>query len=168
MMSYSGIYFYCGHGVKKLSITTRGVIGMAKSETVYHEAWNNFQVILLLIFMVTGIYFLKDLLLFIVPKILLQVRSKTKLALLFCGMGAFLSAFLDALSVTAVLIAVAVGFSKCLTEWRREKAFRTIMIIRRILMWAPSIARFQLSFGDFQEISSFIVHSGRPWEVSAP
>ncbi|MEJ2230298.1 MAG: sodium/proton antiporter NhaB [Nitrospirales bacterium] len=88
------------------------LIGMAKPETVYHEALTNFQVILLLIFMVAGIYFMKDLLLFIFAKILLHVRSKTKLALLFSGMGAFLSAFLDALTVTAVIIAVAVGFFK--------------------------------------------------------
>ncbi len=88
------------------------LIGMAKPETVYHEALNNFQVILLLIFMVAGIYFMKDLLLFIFAKILLHVRSKTALALLFSGMGAFLSAFLDALTVTAVIIAVGVGFFK--------------------------------------------------------
>ena len=44
-------------------------IGMAKSETVYHEALNNFSVILLLIFMVAGIYFMKDLLLYVFAKI---------------------------------------------------------------------------------------------------
>ena len=88
------------------------LIGLAKPQTVYHEALNNFQVILLLIFMVAGIYFLKDLLLVVFAKILLQVRSKIKLALLFSFLGAFLSAFLDALTVTAVIIAVAVGFFK--------------------------------------------------------
>jgi NhaB family Na+:H+ antiporter len=88
------------------------LIGMAKPETVYHEALNNFQVILLLIFMVAGIYFMKDLLLFLFNKILLGVRSKIWLGLLFSIMGAFLSAFLDALTVTAVIIAVAVGFFK--------------------------------------------------------
>ena len=88
------------------------MIGMAKPETVYHEALNNFQVILLLIFMVAGIYFLKDLLLFIFAKVLIHVRSKLNLALLFSALGAFLSAFLDALTVTAVIIAVAVGFFK--------------------------------------------------------
>ncbi|RMH37500.1 MAG: sodium/proton antiporter NhaB [Nitrospirae bacterium] len=85
-------------------------IGMASPETVYHEALNNFQVILLLIFMVAGIYFLKELLLFIFTKLLLGVRSKIFLAFMFCLMGAFLSAFLDALTVTAVMIAVSVGF----------------------------------------------------------
>ncbi|GJL57599.1 MAG: Na(+)/H(+) antiporter NhaB [Nitrospirales bacterium] len=88
------------------------LIGLAKPATVYHEALNNFQVILLLIFMVAGIYFMKDLLLFVFAKVLLEVRSKTTLALLFAGMGAFLSAFLDALTVTAVIIAVGVGFFK--------------------------------------------------------
>ena len=85
------------------------LIGLAKPATVYHEALNNFQVILLLIFMVAGIYFIKDLLLFVFPKALLEVRSKTTLALLFAGMGAFFSAFWDALTVTAVIIAVGVN-----------------------------------------------------------
>ncbi len=88
------------------------LIGLAQPDTVYHEALNNFQVILLLIFMVAGIYFMKDLLLFVFAKVLLEVKSKTNLALLFAGMGAFLSAFLDALTVTAVIIAVGVGFFK--------------------------------------------------------
>ena len=85
-------------------------IGMASPETVYHEALNNFQVILLLIFMVAGIYFMKELLLFTFTKILLGVRSKATLSFLFCFTAAFLSAFLDALTVTAVIIAVATGF----------------------------------------------------------
>ncbi|RMH07828.1 MAG: sodium/proton antiporter NhaB [Nitrospirae bacterium] len=85
-------------------------IGMASPMTVYHEALNNFQVILLLIFMVAGIYFLKELLLWIFTRLLVGVRSKTLLAFLFSCAGAFLSAFLDALTVTAVMIAVAVGF----------------------------------------------------------
>jgi len=37
------------------------------------------------------------------------VRSQTALALVFCASGAFLSAFLDALTVLAVIISVAVG-----------------------------------------------------------
>ncbi len=85
-------------------------IGMASPQTVYHEALNNFQVILLLIFMVAGIYFMKELLLFTFTKILLGVRSKAFLSFLFCFVAAFLSAFLDALTVTAVIIAVSTGF----------------------------------------------------------
>jgi len=86
------------------------VIGMADPHTVYHEAEANFEVILLLMFMVAGIYFMKDLLLFVFTKILLNVRSKKILSLLFSLVAAVLSAFLDALTVTAVLISVSVGF----------------------------------------------------------
>ena len=85
-------------------------LGMTTPAMVYHETVNNFQVILLLMFMVAGIYFMKDLLLFLFTKILLGVQAKHWLALLFSLMGALLSAFLDALTVTAVIIAVATGF----------------------------------------------------------
>jgi NhaB family Na+:H+ antiporter len=61
-------------------------------------------------FMVAGIYFMRDMLLFVFTKILLSVKSKTVLSFMFCFSGAFLSAFLDALTVTAVLITISVGF----------------------------------------------------------
>ncbi len=86
------------------------LLGMTSPESVYHEAVANFQVILLLIFMVAGIHFMRDLLLFTFTKLLINVRSKALLSFLFCFAGAFLSAFLDALTVTAVLISVAMGF----------------------------------------------------------
>lgn len=85
-------------------------MGMASPETVYHEVDTNFPVILLLIFMVAGIYFLREMLLFTFTKLLVRARSKTLLAFLFCFAAAFLSAFLDALTVTAVVITVAAGF----------------------------------------------------------
>ena len=44
------------------------LIGMVSPETVYHEVENNLQVILLLIFMVAGIYFMKSMLLFVFTK----------------------------------------------------------------------------------------------------
>jgi NhaB family Na+:H+ antiporter len=86
------------------------LMGMTSPETVYHETETNFAVILLLIFMVAGIFFLKDMLLYIFTKILIRVRSKLLLSLLFCFVAAVLSAFLDALTVTAVIITVAAGF----------------------------------------------------------
>ncbi|WED22647.1 Na(+)/H(+) antiporter NhaB [Vibrio sp. JC009] len=85
-------------------------IGMTSPALVLHELENNLEVILLLIFMVAGIYFMKQLLLFIFTKILLNVRSKIILSMAFCFTAAFLSAFLDALTVIAVVISVAVGF----------------------------------------------------------
>ena len=86
------------------------ILGMTSPETVYHEAEANFAVILLLIFMVAGIFFLKDLLLYIFTKILIRIRSKILLSLMFSFSAAVLSAFLDALTVTAVIITVAAGF----------------------------------------------------------
>lgn len=86
------------------------VLGMTSPHTVFHEAEANFEVILLLMFMVAGIYFMKELLLFVFTRILLRIRSKLLLSLLFSFVAAFLSAFLDALTVTAVLISVGVGF----------------------------------------------------------
>lgn len=86
------------------------VIGLTSPATVFAEAENNFEVILLLIFMVAGVFFLKDLLLFTFTKLLISVRSKVALSLSFSFAGAFLSAFLDALTVTAVIITVVTGF----------------------------------------------------------
>ncbi|EGA66456.1 Na(+)/H(+) antiporter NhaB [Vibrio brasiliensis] len=85
-------------------------IGMTSPEQVKHELVANIEVLLLLVFMVAGIYFMKQLLLFIFTKILLGIRSKSMLSLAFCFAAAFLSAFLDALTVIAVVISVAVGF----------------------------------------------------------
>lgn len=84
-------------------------LGLTSPETVFHETEANFEVILLLIFMVAGIFFLKDLLLYIFTKLLIRVRSKLVLSLLFSLVAAVLSAFLDALTVTAVIITVAAG-----------------------------------------------------------
>jgi NhaB family Na+:H+ antiporter len=86
------------------------ILGLTSSDTVRTEVFNNFSVILLLMFMVAGIYFMQSLLLFVFTRILLNIRSKILLSLLFTLTCAFLSAFLDALTVTAVIITVAVGF----------------------------------------------------------
>ncbi len=86
------------------------VCGMASADTIYSEIQAGLPVILLLIFMVAGIFFMKELLLFTFTKILLNIKSQTLLSLLFCVVAAFLSAFLDALTVTAVIITVASGF----------------------------------------------------------
>lgn len=86
------------------------VIGMTRAEHVKAELASNLEVLLLLMFMVAGIYFMKQLLLFIFTRLLLSIPSKMFLSLAFCLAAAFLSAFLDALTVVAVVISVAVGF----------------------------------------------------------
>ncbi|QLB20433.1 Na+/H+ antiporter NhaB [Vespertiliibacter pulmonis] len=85
-------------------------IGMTTPHHLKHEIMNNFDVILLLMFMIAGIYFMKLLLLYLFTKLILSVRSKITLSLAFCLSSAFLSAFLDALTVIAVIISVGVGF----------------------------------------------------------
>jgi NhaB family Na+:H+ antiporter len=59
------------------------LLGMTSPQMVFEETVANFEVILLLMFMVAGIYFMKELLLFVFTKILLNVRSKVLLSLLF-------------------------------------------------------------------------------------
>ena len=86
------------------------IIGMTSAEHVYEHVVDNFPVLLLLMFMVAGIFFMKELLLFIFTRLLVSIRSKIFLSLIFCFLGAFLSAFLDALTVIAVIITVAYGF----------------------------------------------------------
>lgn len=86
------------------------LIGLTTAESVYNEVVQAFPVILLLIFMVAGIYFLRDLLLYVFTRLLLRVHNSSVLALIFCFVAAVLSAFLDALTVIAVVITVGVGF----------------------------------------------------------
>ncbi|MBT8084261.1 MAG: sodium/proton antiporter NhaB [Woeseia sp.] len=101
------------------------VIGLATPEMVYHEAEVNFPVIMLLMFMVAGIYFLREMLLYTFTKILLGVRSKVLLSLMFSFSAAVLSAFLDALTVTAVIITVASGFYGVYHKVASGKSFDT-------------------------------------------
>ena len=99
------------------------VLGLTTTKSVFHEIENNLEVILLLVFMVAGIYFMKNLMLTIFTKLLLNVRSKTLLSLLFCVSAAVLSAFLDALTVTAVLIGVTIGFYRIYHSVASGKTF---------------------------------------------
>ena len=85
-------------------------IGMTTVEEVKAEIYHNLEVILLLMFMVAGIHFIRELLVAIFTKILLSVRSKVTLSVIFCVLASFLSAFLDALTVLAVIITVCTGF----------------------------------------------------------
>lgn len=85
-------------------------IGMTTANHVHTEISNNLEVLLLLVFMVTSIYFIETLLLHIFTSILLSIRSKEILSTTFCSVSIFLSAFLDALTVIAVITSVATGF----------------------------------------------------------
>ncbi|MGI9328375.1 MAG: sodium/proton antiporter NhaB [Pseudomonadales bacterium] len=99
------------------------LLGMTNAETIRMEVFGSFQVLLLLIFMVAGIYFMKELLLFTFTKIILGIRSKVAISFLFSFVAAVLSAFLDALTVTAVIISVAVGFYSVYHKVASGKSF---------------------------------------------
>ncbi len=92
------------------------LLGLTTTTHIYQEVLQNFEVVLLLVFMVAGIYFMRDLLLFLFSRLLVSVPSHTHLSLLFCGVSAILSAFLDALTVMAVLIGVGTGFHRVHTQ----------------------------------------------------
>ncbi len=57
---------------------------MTSAGHVREEVAANLEVLLLLMFMVAGIYFMKQLLLFIFTRLLLSIRSKMLLSLSFC------------------------------------------------------------------------------------
>lgn len=85
-------------------------IGMTDVSHLRHEIMANIDVLLLLMFMVAGVSYIKDLLLYCFSKLLLSLENKLSLSVLFCIVSAILSAFLDALTVIAVLISVIGGF----------------------------------------------------------
>lgn len=86
------------------------ILGLTDVQSVYNEVIAGLPIILLMIFMVTAIYFLRELLLVLFTRLLLGVQRHWVLSFLFCLASAVLSAFLDALTVVAVVITVGAGF----------------------------------------------------------
>jgi len=84
-------------------------IGLASPGQAYHEIEKNLPTLLLILFMVTGIYFIRELLLWAFSRLILAVKGRASLALAFFLSAAFLSMFLDSLTVLAAIVAVAVG-----------------------------------------------------------
>ncbi len=85
------------------------LMNLTDVQSVYMEVTRGLPIILLMIFMVTAIHFLQDLLLAVFNRLLL-VQRHVMLSLLFCFSAAVLSAFLDALTVIAVVLTVGMGF----------------------------------------------------------
>ena len=86
------------------------VIGLTNTDTIFQEVVANIPTLLLLIFMVAAIYFIKDVLFIVITKLLLAIRKKYLLSLVFSLICASLSAFLDALTLVAIAIAVCFNF----------------------------------------------------------
>lgn len=83
------------------------LLGLVTPEAVYRETAAELPVLLLLVFMVAGIYFLRDAVATGFVALIVRVRRRLPLALMFLAAAAVLSAFLDALTVMAIVITVA-------------------------------------------------------------
>jgi hypothetical protein len=86
------------------------LLNLTNPHTLLHEVTSNLNVIIMVIFMVASIHFLKNLLLWVFTKILLKVKDKTQLCVFFLLTATIMSAFLDALTVSAVVVSVCSGF----------------------------------------------------------
>jgi NhaB family Na+:H+ antiporter len=86
------------------------LFGLTTPDRVYDETQQGLPIILLLVFMVSAIAFMQELLVLVFSRVLTVMRSRVGLALSFCAAAALLSAFLDALTVVAVVMTVAAGF----------------------------------------------------------
>ena len=84
-------------------------LGLATPHALEHEVEVNIDILLLVTFMVACVHFLKNLLLLIFTNLLLKLESKVVLSVALLITAAIMSAFLDALSVAAVLISVCTG-----------------------------------------------------------
>ena len=86
------------------------ILGLTDTHAVYKEIEHGLPVLLLVIFMVAGVHFLRGMLYRMISHILLGIRSRITLNLVIIVVVAVFSAFLDALTILAVLVAVSVGF----------------------------------------------------------
>jgi Na+/H+ antiporter NhaB len=93
-----------------LLVIEANLIGLTNPHTLLHEVTANLNVILMIIFMVASIHFLKNLLLWIFTKILLKIPDKSALSVVMLLAATIMSAFLDALTVSAVVCSVCTGF----------------------------------------------------------
>lgn len=85
-------------------------IGMILFGYMMYEIEVNLEVLLLLVFMVVGIYFMKDLFMYLFIKLVIKVCNKLILFLLFIFVFVFLLVFFDVLMVVVVIISVGLGF----------------------------------------------------------
>jgi hypothetical protein len=93
-----------------LLLIEANIMGVTNPKTLLHEVEINLNVLLMLIFMVAAIHFLKSMLLWLFTNMLIKIENKIALSLTFMLTSALMSAFLDALTVVAVIISVTTGF----------------------------------------------------------
>jgi NhaB family Na+:H+ antiporter len=86
------------------------IIGITTPDGVYREVTANLPTLLLLIFMVASVHYVKDVFFLIFTKLFIFVRRKYLISFIFFLISAIVSAFLDALTLMAVIIAVCSNF----------------------------------------------------------
>jgi len=86
------------------------LLQLTDSHTVYEEVEHGLPVILLVIFMVAGVHFLRDVLFRLINHVLMQQHSNMVVNTVTLVVVSILSAFLDALTILAILIAITTSF----------------------------------------------------------
>jgi NhaB family Na+:H+ antiporter len=86
------------------------IIGITTPAGVYKEVAGNLPTLLLLIFMVASVYYVKDVFFLLFTKTFISIRRKYILSFLFFFISAIVSAFLDALTLMAVIISACSNF----------------------------------------------------------
>jgi len=86
------------------------VLKLVDTHNIYHVVEHNLPVLLLLMFMAAGIYFLRQLLLYAFTQIILEIDGKKWLSLSFLLLAATLTAWLNAVTVVGVLVSCCTGF----------------------------------------------------------
>lgn len=86
------------------------LLGLVTDVDVLRELNNNIEIVLMVLFVVAAVGQLKTLLMDIFIFILLRVKSKRNLAVAFSVSAAVCSAFLDALTVVAIMVTISSGF----------------------------------------------------------
>jgi len=86
------------------------LLQLTDSHMVYEEVEHGLPVVLLVIFMVAGVHFLRDVLFRTINHLLLGIQSRLIVNVTTLIFVAILSAFLDALTILAILIAIATSF----------------------------------------------------------
>ena len=103
------------------------LLGLTSAQAVYSEIHANLPVFLLLMYMVAGILFMRELLLEAFSRILLGIRNDTLMNVTLLLTSAVLSAFLDALTVIAVLITVSMGIASAYKLEEHKDRLNTYM-----------------------------------------
>lgn len=99
------------------------ILKLVTTEGIWHEWTASFDVFMLVLFMVAAVSFLKQFMTYMFVNLLVKVQNKIALSLIICFSAAVLSAFLDALTVTAVLITVIGQLYDIVLNFRAGKSY---------------------------------------------